>query len=657
MSHRPRVPVVRIKPLTLALPSIVGASTVIHWLAGRRVPGLWIMPDEAIYADRALRLWHDGPLPLLRGPGVAYGVLYPALAGLPLALENVTTGLANLKLLQALVMSLAAAPVYAYGRRLMPARHALIAAALTVTSPLLLYSGFVMTEVLFYPLAAVALVAIAHAVERATINAQVVALALIAAAIATRTQAAVLIVVLAAAALVDAALARDGSRLRGFWPTGCVLAVAALAATVRPGVFGSYSTTVTGGYPIGAALRFSYYHLAYLALMTAVVPVVAFALLFAAAARGRERDPVARAFLSVTVCAVVAVCAQVGFFAARFAPHLLGRDLASLPPLLFLAFSLWLSRGLPRLRPLVAAACFGTLALVAIAPWNTLVVVEALPDSFDTALAYRVSTSIHPAELLTFATLALLVLFVAIPRRAALALPAIVLALLGATSIAAAGLVVSHARVDQQNLVGSPRTWVDRATRSPVTFLYDGEPTWNSVWQTRFWNRRITHVVDLAPARVPGPMPQIARAPGAGGRLAIGDDYAVASDTVEFVGAAVARQSRGPDLPSLVLWRLARPVRLSTVTTSVNPNGDMLGPATILVYDCAGGRLDLTLLPKATDVLTVSLDGKRVLRQHIGGLPSWNGSISVPPSHHGACRFTIVGGALLGSTVRRFERG
>ena len=642
--------------LTVALPSIVGASTVIHWLAGRRVPGLWIMPDEAIYADRALRLWHDGPLPLLRGPGAAYGVLYPAVAGLPLALDDVTTGLANLKLLQALVMSLAAAPVFAYGRRLMPARHALIAAALTVTSPLLLYSGFVMTEVLFYPVAALTLVAIAHAVERATINAQIVALALIAVAIATRTQAAVFIAVLAAAAIVDAALARDRSRLRAFWPTWCVLAAAAVAIMVSPGVFGSYSTTVTGGYPIGAALRFSYYHLAYLALMTAVVPVVAFVLLLGDAARGRERNPAARAFLSVTVCAVVAVCAQVGFFAARFAPHLLGRDLASLPPLLFLAFGLWLHRDLPRLRPLVVGVCFGTLALVAIAPWNTLVVVEALPDSFDTALAYRVSGSIHPAELITFATLALLVLVVAIPRRAALALPAIVLALLGATSIAAAGLVVSRDRVDQQELLGSPRTWVDQATRSPVTYVYDGEPTWNSVWQTRFWNRRITHVVDLAPARVPGPMSQTARTPTTGGRLGIGNDFAVAPDTVEFRGTAVTRHLRGPDIPSLVLWRLAQPARLSMLTTGVNPNGDMLGPATILVYDCAGGRLDLTLLPKATDAVSISLDGSRVVHQQIGGLPSWNSSISVPPSHRGACRFTIVGGALLGSTVRRFER-
>jgi Dolichyl-phosphate-mannose-protein mannosyltransferase len=642
--------------LAAGLLALVGASTLVHWLAGRRVPGLWIMPDEAIYGERALRLWHHGSLPVFRGLGAGYGVLYPAIAGLPLAVGGVTRGYADLKLLQALVMSLAAVPVFAYGRRLMPRRDALVAAALTLASPLLLYSGLVMTEVLFYPLAAVTLVAIAVAVERATIRAQIVALALIGAATATRTQAVIFVAVLAAAALVDAALARDRTRLRAFWPAWAALLLAATAAVAAPGFLGSYSGTVGGGYPLGEALRFSYYHLAYLALMTAVLPIIAFALLLVEAIRGREHDRAARAFLSVTACAVLAVCLQVGFFAARFAPHLLGRDLASLPPILFVAFMLWLSRGPPRLRPLVVAACFAVLALIALVPWNTLVVTAAIPDSFDISLVYRLSVSVDAASLVTLAALALLIVFLVIPRRATLALPAIVIVVLAATSIAAAGLVVSRARVDQQVLLGSPRNWVDSVAHAPVTYLYDGEPEWNSVWQTRFWNERITHVLDLPPARVPGPMQQLERAPTADGRLAIVDDYVVATDRLEFFGTPVARHHRGADLSDLILWRLAKPARLSLATVGVKPNGDMLEPATISVYRCAGGRLDLTLLPKATDVVTISLDGKRVLRRRIAGLASWHGSVDVPASHRGTCRFTIRGGLLLGSTVRAFAR-
>jgi len=82
---------IRIK--RLGLPSLVAASTVAYGLAGRRVPGLWIMPDEAIYAERGLRLWHDGSLPLFRGQGAGYGVLYPVLAGLPLAIGDLAQGM------------------------------------------------------------------------------------------------------------------------------------------------------------------------------------------------------------------------------------------------------------------------------------------------------------------------------------------------------------------------------------------------------------------------------------------------------------------------------------------------------------------------------------------------------------------------------------
>jgi hypothetical protein len=637
--------------LALPLSALVAVSTLAYGLAGKRVPGLWIMPDEAIYADRAVRLWHDGSLSIFRGQGAGYGLLYPVFGGLPLVLGSLT----SLKLLQAFVMSLAAVPVFLYGRRLMSPAYALLAATLTLASPLLLYSGFVMTEVLFYPLAALTLLAITRAVETGGVRDQVVALALIAAAVATRTQAVVFVAILAAAALLDSALARDRSRLRSFWPTWATLLAAVLIATAAPGVFGSYAGTLSGGYPIAASLRLTYEHLAYLALATAVLPFAALGVLLVDSYRGRDRA--ARALLVVTLCATIAVCAQVGFFAARFAPHLLGRDLASLPPLLFLVFALWLSRGLPRRRWVVAPVCFAVLALLALTPWNKLVVTTALPDSFDAALIYRLSGSFDAATLVTLASLALLAAFAVVPRQAAFVLPALVLALLVTTSVSASSLIVPRARADQQALVGSPRDWVDRAVRGDVTYLYDGEPEWNSVWQQRFWNERIAHVLTFPPMRVPGPMPQQARPPTVAGFVAIRDRYVVATDRYTFFGTPIAHHARGVDLEPLTLWRLEAPPRLSTVTTGFLPNGDLVGPGRITVYACAGGRLDLTLLPKATEVVRVSLDGKPVLRRRIAGLESWHDSIPVPRSHRGACRFTIRGGLLLGSTVRSFERG
>jgi hypothetical protein len=614
------------------------------------------MPDEAIYAERALHFWRHGSLPVFHGQGAGYGLLYPVLVGWPLALGRLAQGYAWLKLLQSLVMSLAAVPVFFYGRRLMSPRSALVAAALTLASPLLLYSGFVMTEVLFYPVAALALLASARAVETANVKPQLVALALIGAAVATRSQAIVFVPVLAAAALLDSVLARDLSRLRSFWPTWAILLAGVLAAAVAPGLLGSYSGVVSGGYPLEDSLRLAYDHLAYLALTTGVLPFAALVMLLVDAVRGRERDPGARALLSVTTCAVLAVCAQVGFFAARFAPHLLGRDLASLPPLLFLVFALWLSRGLPRPRWVLGPVCFAVLALIALAPWKDLIVTLALPDSFDTALAYRLSGSVDVASLVTLVSLALLLAFAFVPRRAAVVLPAALIALLAASSVSASRLVVDRTRIDQQQLLGSPRDWVDQAAGSDVTFFYDGEPTWNSVWQQRFWNRRIVHVVNLPPAHVPGPMAQRPGPLAPNGQVAIRDRYAVASDRLSFFGVPVAHQSRGADLPGLTLWRLTRHPRVSTIATGILPNGDITVVGAILVFGCAGGTLHLTLLPKETDVVTVLLGPKEVLTRRIAGLPSAQLSIPVPRSHKTACRFTIRAGTRLGTTVRTFER-
>ena len=120
-------------------------------------------------------------------------------------------------------MSLVAVPVFFYGRRFMRPGYALLAAALALASPLTLYSGLIMTEVLIYPLGAFALLAIARAVETAALRDQAIAFVAIVLALLTRVQSIVLIAVFAAAIVVDWLLARDRRSLRVFWPVWCVL--------------------------------------------------------------------------------------------------------------------------------------------------------------------------------------------------------------------------------------------------------------------------------------------------------------------------------------------------------------------------------------------------------------------------------------------------
>jgi hypothetical protein len=210
----------------------------------------------------------------------------------------------------------------------------------------------------------------------------------------------------------------------------------------------------------------------------------------------------------------------------------------------------------------------------------------------------------------------------------------------------------------QAAVVGPSPDWIDRAVDGAVTYLYGGEPSWNTVWQERFWNRRIDRVLTLSPDRVPGPLEQTSVTVPANGRLPSTDPYVVAPDRFTFFGARVAHLSQtNLDISGLTLWRVTRPLRLSTATVGVQANGDMAHPAFVRVYDCTGGRLELTLLPKETEVLRILLNGRLALQARIGGLPSWHGSLRVPRSARpGICTFTIEPDPLLGSTIIDFVR-
>jgi hypothetical protein len=636
--------------------ALIAGSTLLHWLAGRRLDGLWILPDEGVYAARATSLWRHGSLPLVHGTGGGYGVLYPLVAGAPLSLGSVAHGYALLKIVQALVVSLAAVPVFVFGRRLMPDGYALVAAALTVASPLLLYSGLVMTEVLFYPVATGALLVIASAVRAATIRSQVLAFAAILVAALTRPQAVVFVAVFAAAIVLDAVFARDRSRLRSFWPTWLVLGAATIALAAFPSLVGSYADALRGSYPIGAGLRLSFEHLSFIALATGVVPFAAVALLTARAIGGLEQDAGARALLAVCACASVLLSLQVGFFAARYAPHLLGRDLAPLPPLFFLGFALWLARGAPRTArsgPLVA---FVVLALVLVAPWNSLVVSNAFADTFDLLWIARIDGHAPVNVVLVFALL-MAAVFVFLPRRVSLLSAVAVFALLISASAVAAN-ELSRAVAGAQVVLGPDRSWIDATARGNVGYVYAGEQFWNVVWQERFWNRRLDRVYSIEPTAVPGAIEQTPVRVTSAGRLPIDEPYVVAADRLSFVGTPVAHLAQtGLDVSGLTLWKLTGPARLSTVENGVQPNGDMTSPAKITVYRCAGGRLELTLLPKATHVLRILLNGRLAVREEIDGLDSWHGTIPVPARQtRGNCTFTIIPAPLLGSTSISFVR-
>jgi hypothetical protein len=664
----------QVTPAAAAVALLVGVSTALRLYAGTRIDGLWIAPDEMIYASLGQSLWETGELRIYGGPAALYSLVYPALAGLPLVLLGVEDGYVALKAVQALLMSLTAVPVYLWARRLTTTGWALVAAALTLAPAGLVYSGLIMTEVAFYPAVAVAAWAIAAALERPTLLRQGMLVGAVVLAAATRLQGLVLVPVVLTALLLAALLERDARLPLRFWPALAGLAVPALAwgawrvaADGWSAVLGSYSAAAEAGYTFGESTRFVVYHLADVLLITAFFPLCAVALLAWDAFAGREPSRAVRAYVAVALSLVAWLVVEVGVFASEHVVRLAERDLIGVAPVLFVGFAAWLGRGAERPRVRTSVVALAALALVLALPLGRFVVEAAIPDAFMVVpLVWVDERYAEPdaVELAVWSGAAVAaLLLVLLPRRALVVFPAVVLVALAYASVAATREVSQRANWDQRYFLGGERGWVDRVADGPVAYLYHGERYWNGLWQTLFWNRSIRRVyvpegINLQPG-LPVTVVRIEH----DGRFVrpdgteVPERLLVASNGQAFEGTRVSGiTQRFLEESGLTLWRLQPPPRISSFTRGIRAEGDMHEPGRIRVWRCAGGRLYITLLPKLSKRVLLRVNDRTVRTLRFAGEPHVNLVIPAPPRAQ-VCDFEIVPDSLLGSTIIRFERG
>ena len=256
---------VRRVPAWGVLAALVAVSTIVRAVAGLRVPTPWIAADEMIYAELGRSLWESGHLDILGQDAAFYSLLHPALIGLPLALFDTAVGYDVARVLQAFVMSLAAVPVFAWGRRLMSERWALAAAALTLCLPGLAYSGLLMSETVFYPLVALAAWLAARALTEPTPRSQALLVGVVVLAVLTRLQGVVLVPAIVLAVAIYAAAGRTMTPFARLWPALAALAVIGVGVVAIG--FGAYEPAGNAEYAIGDALRFGLYHAADLLLL------------------------------------------------------------------------------------------------------------------------------------------------------------------------------------------------------------------------------------------------------------------------------------------------------------------------------------------------------------------------------------------------------
>ncbi len=587
---------------------LVVASVVGRIAAARTLDAPWIAPDEFVYSITGRTFWSTGSFSLFGSDAPFYGI-YPFLTGLPIALFGSVTGLQLMQIAQAVVASLTIVIVYGWARQMVGHGWALASALMTAALPALAYTGLLMTEPFFLPTATLALWMTARAIANPSLRRQLIALGAALLATTIRVQGVVFAPTLILALLLALACTRSPRLVRQFGPSVVAVVIGAamaliLRATGSGNPIGAYETATRSGYTLDAAAEWIGWHLVDVAILVCVFPLFALFMLLVESIRQREKDPDTVALVSVAASYLVASVALVGVFASANVGQLAERDLISLAPPLFIAFSVWLARGMPRPRPLSTVISFSLASLAAFLPVQQIITRSSTPDALMLVplLKLREATSIGILKVswpLMIAFLVALVLLV--PRRGATGLAVAVIIGLLTASVFAQIEIDRRTAADRQTFFGTADpNWIDRRVSGRVTYLYTNDRYWNRVWQTVYWNSAVSSVVALSAQRSFGPIPGAANADlledgtlvRNGQRMTA--SFMVAPTNIGLAGATIASAGGESEL-GLTLWKVSKPTQITYRITGLPAAGVTRNRVTVEVFQCDGGQLEATI--------------------------------------------------------------
>jgi hypothetical protein len=652
------------------LAAIVAASAVFRAILGRGIVAPFVIVDEVIWSELARGLGDAGD-PGLRGePNPGYSLVYPLLLAPAYALfESLPDAYAAVKVLNAVLMSLAAVPAYLLARRVVGSTLALLAAVLAVALPSLAYTGTVMTENVFYPLFLLVALVLVLVLERPTALRVALLAVLVALSFGTRVQAATFVPAILLAPVALALLAGTGlrdavRRYATLYGAFAVLGVLALAARLAAGrspdeLLGAYEPVGEADYELGEVLRYVVWHAAELTLYLLVIPVAATIVLVA---RARALDRPLQVLLAATIALTVSFLPVVAAFASVFSERIEERNMFYVAPLFVALLLAWVERGAT--RPLVPslAAAIASAALVLAIPFDRFLTTSAISDTLMLlplwSLEDRIGDAwIELAALVLSASLA--ATFLLVPRRFAIALPLVVLALwivsLRPIWWGAHGFERFSAGVLFQGIRTPERDWIDRALPdgAVAAFLWTGRTDSLTVHQNEFFNRGVGPVYFVA-ERTPGGLPEtmvaIDRRTGAvtlPDGEPVTDEYLVADATFEPAGERVALDIGW----GLGLWRVDPPLVSATRIDGLYPNDTWSGKTVIYVRRrCVPGRLVVELSSDGNlffepQTVVARVDGGTVERIRLP--PGGHVALAVPlapPPGRDACRvvFTVT---------------
>lgn len=603
--------------IPLVLAGLLLAAFVVRLVLAYRIVTPWIMVDEFIYSELAKSFAEHGQFLIRETASPFHNLLYPALISPAWLVDPMGRVYDIARAINVVLMVMTAVPVYLWGRRLMSQGYALLAAVLVLLMPSLNYTGMLMTENAFFPAFVTACFAIALTLERPTVLRQLLTLVAIGVTVAIRPQALVVVLIYATALALKLILdlrAPEGPRgwrylgatLLRYWPTalaGVVLGGGYVVYKAMQGVglesgLGPYAGVVKVHYDFGSASDWVVDHFAELGLSVGLIPVSALIVLLGGAIRGWRTTAAERAFLAVAAPAFVLLVIEVGIYASRFSLRIEERNMFGVAPLFFLAFALWLARGLPRPIVLTAIAVLAPTALLLTLDLKALLNIGILSDTFGLIPLLRLSNRIDGGAetvqlLMLGAALVAGLAFALIPRRIALVvLPSTVALFLAVSSVFVFDAIRDHSRATLALTSPADPSWIDAriGTHSDAAYLYaptaDPYADGQVMWQTEFWNRSVGTIYALGfpdPASLPTSTATFDAltgriVPTQGGRGIADVRYVVAPTTVQLKGRLVAQEGR------LALYQARPPLRIATHLGGVYSDGWMGAFAALTHY-------------------------------------------------------------------------
>lgn len=633
-------------PARLLLAGIVAASFLVRFAAALGHSTPLYFPDEYIYSAISRSLAEHGR-PVIRGSSAHFPALVEPLLAAPFWLTHDPDLAYRLTQAEnALAMSLAAIPAYLLMRRLGGSPWAsLVAAALTVASPDLFFSSFLLADAIAYPLVLGAVYLGVCALSRPTRATQLGFVALAVLATFTRIQYVFLPLV-----FVGAALVVERGSVRSAWRRfrlSLVLYSAPLALAVVLGprrLLGYYSGVAdlhVRPWAIVHWLGTDSMLLAYAAGF-ALVPgaLVGLAL---ALWRPRSREECGLAALSVGL--LLCLFAEAALYATNGSDRFQERYLMILLPLVFPAFWLWLRRGRPAPKA-VALIALALLVLSARVPLSGYTVSDAKQDSPFLLGVFRLEKAVgigdgSLAVALGAALLAGLAAGAAFRARLVYVAVAATFAASCAVSIAAISFDHVVVRSVRTTLLPPDARWIDHAGLGPTTLIQTPATAHARAHEQLFWNRSLTRVLFLDEASpidaFGSPRVRVA----ADGRLVSGtgtlrgplaiSNYAVRA---RLVGAVAVARGAGYEL-----WRPLGTPRMAMFVGGLYQDGWLASSGHITLWPASDGRVQGTLklplsLPKGTRRTVLQLRGPGVSRRVVV-TPTKRLLVELPVSHRG----------------------